>query len=214
MNDSPIPEKKKGIIDLILNPFQVVAGFPALAIGIAVIVLASLLASRSHYFFEGVLDAYMVPKATEPWWIYTLQGLINWLVLASLIAVSGRFVAKSRFRLIDVFGTQALARLPYLFIAMLGLIPSLPRYRKYAEAVYTKTGPVPAVAPYDIYLWILASIIGVAALIWAAILMYRAFSVSCNAKGRNAIIYFIVIMGIGELVTKLLYGYYDLHLHK
>jgi hypothetical protein len=53
-----------------------------------------------------------------------------------------------------------------------------------------------------------------ALIIWAAILMYRAFSVSCNAKGTKAIVYFIVIMGIGELITKLLYGYYDLHWHK
>jgi hypothetical protein len=206
--------KKKGIVSLIFDPFQVIAGSHALIIGIAVIVLSSLIASRTHCFFEGVIDALILPKVTEPWWIYTAQGLINWLVLASLIAISGRLVAKSKYRLIDVFGTQALARLPYLFIAALSFTPSLTRYPQHTQAIYLKTSPVIAIQPYDIYLFLVGMILIVVAMIWAAILMYRAFSVSCNAKGPKAIGYFIVIMIIAEIITKTVYTIYDLNLHK
>jgi hypothetical protein len=214
MHDPLPPERKKGIVDLILNPFQVIAGLPALVIGITAIIFSALIASRTHCFFEGVIDAFIAPKSIEPLWAFVAQGLINWLVLASLIAISGRLVAKSSYRLIDVFGTQALARFPYLIVAALSLIPSISRYPQHLQAVYSKTTPVPAVLPYDIYLYIMGTAIVFALIIWAAILMYRAFSVSCNAKGTKAIVYFIVIMGIGELITKLLYGYYDLHWHK
>jgi hypothetical protein len=214
MNDHLTPERKKGIGDLMLNPFQAIAGFPALLIGIAAIVSAALIASRTHCFFEGVIDAFIVPKVTEPLWVFIAQGLINWLVPALLIAVSGRLVAKSNFRLIDAFGTQAFARFPYLFVAVLSLLPSFSRYSQHVQAVYEKTVPVPAVQPYDMYIYIIGTILVFASILWAVILMYRAFSVSCNAKGTKAIIYFIVIMGIGELITKLLCGYYDIHLHK
>lgn len=214
MTDSLTRAKKKGIVNLLLNPFQVIAGFQALLIGIAGIVIASLIAFQAHCFFEGIIDALIVPKVTEPWWIFTLQGLINWLVLAALIAVSGRLVAKSKYRLIDVFGTQALARLPYVLIAALCLLPSLTRYPEYMQAVYAKTTPIPAVPAYDIYLFIIGITIILSVVVWAVMLMYRAFSISCNAKGPKAVGYFIAITIIGEIITKLLYGFYDLNLHK
>ena len=81
-------------------------------------------------------------------------------------------------------------------------------------AVYTKTTPIPAILPYDIYLFIIGITIILLAIIWAIMLMYRAFSISCNAKGSKAVAYFTAIIIIGEIITKLLYAFYDMNLHK
>ena len=39
-------------------------------------------------------------------------------------------------------------------------------------------------------------------IIWMVYLMYRAFSVSCNVKGRKSILLFTGIVIIGEILSK------------
>ena len=43
-----------------------------------------------------------------------------------------------------------------------------------------------------------------AGIVWTVVLMWNAFSVSCNIKGGRSIALFIVAVVIGELATKFL----------
>ena len=46
-----------------------------------------------------------------------------WAILGILLYIGGRLISRSRVRLIDVFGTQALARAPGLLIALIMVSP-------------------------------------------------------------------------------------------
>ncbi|MND07029.1 hypothetical protein D3C83_287800 [compost metagenome] len=54
----------------------------------------------------------------------------------------------------------------------------------------------------------LFTLIAIVCAVWAIILMYRAFSVSCNLRGPRAVIPFIVAMLLAEIATKSLIYFY------
>ncbi|MBW7865173.1 MAG: hypothetical protein H3C30_12270 [Candidatus Hydrogenedentes bacterium] len=107
------------------NPFHNIAGGKALGIGLVVIVVAAVNGSVSNTHFDGVFDAHTGLQA--PVSLHIFEGLVNWLALSVCLCLAGLALRGRRFRAIDVFGTQALARFPTLFIAFAVLLPGYQR---------------------------------------------------------------------------------------
>jgi hypothetical protein len=187
----------------LFNPFKFVAGFKALIIGLTFIVAASLLGSLGSMHFDGVLDAHYGPA--WPAWAFITEGLIDWLSLALVLAIFAAIMHRKTSRFIDVLGTQALARWPSLITAILLQIPAYKRTLNelVAKAQQAQTAP-PTLNPVDMIILIAISILLLAAIIWMVALMWRAFAVSCNAKGPKAIIVFIIAIVISEIISKVL----------
>jgi len=178
----------------LFNPFHYVAGGTALVAGLLIIVVTSLNGALSHSHFDGVLDFHT--GAAAPWWVYVAEGLIDWLVMGVLAYAAGRIVSASQFRAVDVFGTQALARTPALTMPVAAMLPG---FQRQTERFVTMN---PEIHVGDV-MQFAAGIVGIlVALIWMVLLMYRAFSVSCNAKGTRAVVAFIVALLVAEGVSK------------
>ena len=90
------------------NPFRFIAGFKALLLGLAIILISAFVGSFSNTHFDGVLDVHTGLEA--PLWLFFAEGLINWICMVIPLFFFGLIVSRSSFRRIDVFGTQALAR--------------------------------------------------------------------------------------------------------
>ena len=103
---------KPGARQWLFNPFTYLAGTPALLIGLSVILIAGFLSSLSNTHFDGVLDVHT--GAPAPLAVFLLEGIIGWLCISVVLSVLGVLASKSSVRLLNVFGTQALARLPTL----------------------------------------------------------------------------------------------------
>ncbi len=191
----------------LFNPFTYCAGGTALAVGLAATLAACAIGSLSNTHFDGVIDVH--PGKTAPLWVFLTEGLINWLCLATVLIVTGLFVAKSRFRAIDVFGTQALARWPMLLTSIALLPPGVQRCSDYVvkkAAAFSGMDPGPEVIVQsgDAVFFAVGMLAVLVAIVWTVALMYRAYSVSCDVRGPKAIWSFVAGLIIAEVISNVI----------
>lgn len=169
----------------LFNPFYYLAGGKALGLGLVAILLAGIIAHTGKTRFDGVLDYHVLAHYNISVWTAMSEGLAWWAILSLLLLIAGKIFSKSKFRSIDVVGTQALARAPFLFAALVGLLVGI--------------GESPGVSRY-----ILVTILILTMLVWMVWLMYKGFSHSCNLRGGKAAAIFIVCLVTSEIASKAL----------
>jgi len=187
-------------IEWLFNPFRFIAGFKALLLGLAIILISVFVGSFSNTHFDGVLDVHT--GAAAPMWLFLAEGIINWICMAVPLIFFGLIVSRSSFRIIDVIGTQALARWPYLIAAVVMLPDANQRVIVYIMSKLTQTAPAAAIGSIDVLIFGFAMFVTVLMIIWMVALMYRAYAVSCNIKGAGAVITFIVSLIGAEVLSK------------
>jgi hypothetical protein len=149
--------------------------------------------------FDGLLDFHMgLPPL--PIWGNIAETLFSWLLLSILLFFAGKMISKSRPRLIDVFGTQALARLPYLLVSLTALMPGANRFTNELLTGRASWDQFSA----DMAVFLFVAIFGLVMMVWMIALMYRAFAVSCNVSGKVAILVFIIALAVGEIISKVI----------
>lgn len=193
----------------LFKPFDRVAGGPVLAAGLLVILLTALLAWRSGLQTDGVLDLHFQAGLSLP--DLLLQGLINWLTLSVCLLIAGRWLSSTRFRLVDLFGTQALARWPMLLAVIYLSIPALggrieSLTLRMLEAMPTEPDKVMASSEYLLdAMWLtLISLPLIACLVWMIWLMFHSYALTCNLRGQRAFFSFVGALLLAEILSKLL----------
>ena len=186
----------------LFNPFRFVAGGKALLARLIVLIITSLVGSLSNTHFDGVLDTHTGRPA--PLWMFLLEGLVDWLSLVVLLWGLGAMLSRTRFRLIDLLGTQAFARWPFLVIGLAALAPPFQRYAAWIAWKSGGIGTEVRIQLSDATVFGLVTVLGLVMLVWAVVLMYRAFSVSCNMRGGKAIGAFVAGVFLAEALSKAL----------
>lgn len=184
------------------NPFRFIAGVKALFLGTAIIVITSLIGSMSNTHFDGVLDVHPGPQV--PMWMFLAEGIIDWGCMAGALVICAFFVSRSSFRVIDVAGTQALARWPYLVAAVATLLMRFTTYGRNLSSTLL-SDPLSLTTQKGAMLFLgLLGIVIMLMCVWMVALMYRAYSVSCNIKGPRAIGSFIGGILAAEILSKVI----------
>ena len=129
-----------------------------------------------------------------PLWVYLVQNLANWLVVSVLFYIAALVLSKSSVRAIDIFGTQALARAPYLIASFTGFTGVLETFGKFLLWITTNTGNPVEITGAQILFAVLLLILTMVLTVWLVALMFNAFKVSSNLKGAKLIVSFIVIL--------------------
>jgi hypothetical protein len=184
----------------LFNPFRFIAGFKALLLGLAIILISAFVGSLSNTHFDGVIDVH--PGFGAPLWFFFAEGLIDWICLAVPLLLFGLIVSRSSFRIIDVLGTQALARWPYLIAALAMLPDANKRVLGYLVSKLTQNASAASISSIDVFVFGFAMIVMILMTIWMVALMYRAYAVSCNIKGARAVATFIVGLIAAEAISK------------
>ena len=185
----------------LFNPFIRIAGARSLAIGLAGIVAAGLVAARAGIRFDGLLDVHAGNEVAL--WMPVVEGLVNWAVFTLLLMMVALLFSKSAVRLIDIAGTQAVARMPLLLAAAICNLPLIQDAFEGMAAVLLG-GELDRTTLTGLVAGILATLGGV---VWMVALMWKAFSVSCNMRGGLAIALFILAVLLGEAATLYLTRY-------
>ena len=102
-----------------LNPFQKIAGFKALILGIFILVMTSYLGIQAKLYYLGPLSAInafaLAKQNISHLFLFLLyQNMVNWLVLAVLFMIATKILQKNKMRAIDFLGTVSLAQFPVL----------------------------------------------------------------------------------------------------
>ena len=190
--------KRSSVSTWLFNPFHFIAGGKALVIGLVVILVSGVLVYNGYHRFDGVVDFHANGPRREAFWYIVADGYIAWLIMSVLLTVAARIVSTSRVRIVDIFGTQALARWPMLIAALI-VQPSAAREMMGLIYLKIQGGSFSVV---EILLSMGLNLLLLVPIIWMVALMYMAFAVSCNARGAKAIITFVVAVLVGELLSK------------
>jgi hypothetical protein len=185
----------------LFNPFFYVAGGKALSIGLTVILLSGFLGALGNTHFDGVLDTHT--GAHVPLWIFLVEGMIDWFCMAAVLLALGAIVSKSSFRVLDVLGTQALARWPMVLVALLMLPDAVRRFSAQLVGLLLNAGAKPAINFVDAAIFCLVILASIPLVCWMVYLMYKSYSVSCNVKGGKAVGTFIGGLLAAEVLSKL-----------
>lgn len=119
---------------IFINPFQKIAGFKALLLGLFIMLMMSVLGVIAKVYFDGILGyvfSLNIKAHLQPGLMLLLyQNVVSWLVLTLLFLLCALLFRQKRIRVIDFFGTVALSRYPFLisvgYIALLQTLdPSL-----------------------------------------------------------------------------------------
>jgi len=200
------------------NPFTYIAGFKALWVGLLIILLTSVAGQFSGAVFPGVIDSKIGWEGD--FWRHLSYSLIAWLCMVIVLYPMALLLSGSRVRLVDIAGTQALARLPMLVAALLGffkvvkkvtdtfLIQSLEHIRQYVD-IEIKDIPDPgSIATWE---YLAAGIIVLATLlatVWMVAMMYHAYRLSSNLKGARAGISFAIGIFIAQVISNVAIFYW------
>ncbi len=183
----------------LFNPFVRIGGEQALALGLIVIVVSGFAAAAGGVHFDGLLDFH--PGYSVSFRVAVVEGVVNWSVISVLLVLVSLLVAPRTVRLVDVAGTQALARFPTLLAALACVPPAVRRaHEEMAAALAEGRVAIPTGAAAA------AGLFGSVCVIWMVWLMWKAFSVSCNQRGGRAVAVFAAAVVAGEVATKFLLG--------
>ena len=172
---------------ILLNPFTRIAGFSALFYGCVIMLLTTAIAAPCGVNFVGSLNIHVAQPL--PFILIFSLLILGWLTAASCFYIAGVFVSKSKIRAIDVFGTFALARAPFLIAALCGLLPGL-----------VNLDPQQKQMPMEF--WVFAAV-ALLVDIWVVVLSYNAFAVSTNVKSKWL---FAAILVVSEIVAIVISG--------
>ena len=197
-NSAGVP-REMSVARWLFNPFVRIGGEQALAIGLGAIVVSGLVAAAGGVHFDGLLDFH--PGFSVSWWVPVVEGLVNWSVISVLFVLVSLLVAPRTVRLVDIAGTQALARVP-LLLAALACVPAPVRDGNRELVTAAVEGRMSMSTPTAAIL--VAGLLAGACGIWMIWLMWKAFAVSCNQRGARAVAIFVVAVIAGELATKFL----------
>ncbi|HUW18825.1 MAG TPA: hypothetical protein VMW16_05945 [Sedimentisphaerales bacterium] len=184
----------------LFNPFRFIAGGHALLLGLGILLASGVIGWLGKTHFDGVIDVHSGLEA--PLWCFLVEGLINWICMAVPLFFFGLIVSSSSFRIIDVLGTQALARWPYLITALVMLPDANRRFSEYIMSKLTPAAQTPAISYADLAIFAFALMVAVFMAVWMVALMYRAYCLSCNIKGTKAIITFILSLIGAEVLSR------------
>jgi hypothetical protein len=179
-----IKQKEKSGLALLINPFECIAGWQALLIGLVVIALTAVFGHINHITFYGSLQAD--PISTLSLSTSFVVQAVSYVLLFLMMWIAGVCLSKSKIRAVDVAGTMALTRVPILLLTLICFLPITPDNQT------------------DIQLMIVFGIICVPLMVWIVALMYNAYSVSCNLKGGRAILSFIGALLAAEIVSRII----------
>lgn len=178
----------------LFNPFVRIGGQQALTIGLSLIVVTGLVAAAGETHFSGLL--LITPGLSVPFWVPVVEGFVIWIVISVLFGLASLLVAPRTVRLVDIAGTQALARAPLL----LAFLPNLPAPVRDANRE-TLAALVDGRLPPQTAAGLIAGVLGGVCMVWMVALMWKAFAVSCNQRGGRAVAVFLAVLIGGHLAS-------------
>ncbi len=188
-----------------LDPFTRVAGWQALGWGLLVQAAMVAVAVSGGISYDGVADLH-IGSHRGPAWLYAALPIMDWLVVAVVFLAGGKLFSRSRQRVVDYFGTTALARFPYLIAGIVMLPPLL------GKPFLATTQALTTVPPEQMGLrlaqlpgltWLLLGAVVIMALsAWLAVVNYRALTASSGLRFPKALFVYLGAALVAEIISK------------
>jgi hypothetical protein len=126
------------------------------------------------------------------------QNTVCWLTLSILFLLSAKVFDQKGTRIIDFFGTLALARLPYLVLTLFLIV-----VKKYNPGILN-VDPGKIYQLYASFTMIIVNFIWSLLFVWQIVSYFYALKESSGLNGNKLWISFVVSILIGDVISHLL----------
>jgi len=193
-------EKIIRIGNWLFNPFVYVAGYKALFIGLFLIIVYATAGYYNEIKFDAVVGLHTCVPSDSVLKVLA-EAILIWLSISFVFVLIALVVSETSFRVIDVFGTMALAKWPSLILSFFMFMPGISgTCIDYSSlSIFRRSGSM----TYEGSLHLIFYFLSIFVLIWTLILIFNAFRVSSNMKGNKAIFSF----GAGIFISILVKHY-------
>ncbi len=185
----------------LFRPFEFIAGYTALFIGLGIMTLTAIVCAAGNIHLDGVIDLHAGSEVGLGRAFF--ETALNWLSFSLFLYIAGMLTSLSSIRILDVYGTQALARAPLIIPVLATMLVDVSKVNAYLQHKLMNDGQAVTLGAGDILTLGLVGLLVISCVIWTIVLMYRAYSISCNLKGKKAVISFIACLLLAEGLTKL-----------
>jgi len=185
----------------LFNPFLTVAGLKALWIGLFFMGLSTWSAGIFHGRFDGVLDLHF--SGEKDFLKPLLDNLLNIVSLVLVFYLLGLIFNRGKVRFVDILGTMTLARFPLVLAPAVNFNGVFDRASAAFEASGLRLKNI-EITDGDMVLMIAMTCCLVILTVWYIFLLYKAYTVSANLKGTNAVFSFIGGLLAAEIISKIL----------
>lgn len=186
----------------LINPFRYISDVKALMIGLGVMLVTILVAIPGKTFFPDVISV-KVGAVSFPFSYLLLQTLANWLILSLVMFALAKVASSSNIRAIDILGTQALARAPFLVVALVGLPAPVSRALQSIMSEIQRQGLAAIPQPSDLATVSVVGIFVLLMLVWYITLSVNALRVSANLKGGRLAVVFVASLILAVVLSML-----------
>jgi len=190
------------MVTKLINPFKYIAGWKSLVIGVLILLTTALTGNLSNTQFPDLISVKTSSDFSLQYSI--IQNFLNWIGISFILYLVSITTSPSKIRIIDVFGTQALSRFPYLIVSFIGFSSSIDKFGKFLLWKFLQQGEVVEINLSTIVIAILLIISTLFLTIWMVVLMFNAFKVSSNLKGYKLIVSFIASFIISIILIGLI----------
>lgn len=187
---------------MLINPFQKIAGFKALFIGLILMLVMSVIGVYANVYIDGSLGFIMTNgfKATRaPSFLLLLyQNMVACLSVAVLFYLSAILLRQKGIRIIDFLGTVAFARYPTCISIMFFILAKWLSPENFNEDFskgfsfhFSITGSLSAL------LW-------TACYVWQGMNYFFAFKESAGLDGKRLWSAFLITMLVADILSSIL----------
>lgn len=185
---------------LLFKPFEYYSESKLLIVGAIATILGTYFASLFNARFDGVLDLHFVDSSILGQ--IALDVVINSITMVTLLFIAGKLInGKTRF--IDILNTSLVAKIPMYFLVFLNINQTL------AFPTTTDINEIQLFALENIVMIIALAVLSVIAIVWYIALLFNGFKTATNGKGTKLILYFIGVIILAEIISKLFIYYFN-----
>lgn len=196
---------KMSLYEWVFNPFETINGISSLVFGLIILIFIAFFATLSNVFFPGIIDCLNISSiAYNPedfqFYVLLIQLLASWIILSIFFIIFSILIpfnlkSLQQVNLLDVLGSTALSRYPYLILVIL---LSIIHYLNPQILTFDLGRGI----SHRVTVWttlLSASIFMCFA--WQLITYYYAFKASSHLKGAKLLVSYIVIIFLGEICS-------------
>ena len=187
--------------NILFKPFEKFQESTLSAVGVLLLFLGSWSGSVFNARFDGLLDVHFVEYSKFQ--TVFLDNSINILVLSILLIGLGKWI-NPKTRIIDILNASLIGRIPFYFLALFNINEIIYSVSKEVIALASNPSLADSIETSTYAMLAVFAFISLMMLVWSIYLIYTGFKIATNSKRNMDIILFILVIVLGEILSKLI----------
>ncbi len=186
---------------LFFKPFERYQESHLLIVGVGALLAGSFFGAIFGARFDGVLDLHF--RRDVSFYTVLLDNIVNVLSLFIPLFILGKTI-NSHTRVVDVFNTVLIARIPYMVLPLSNLNGLITQNTSELMEVALNPELASEISSSTYIMLTVFGLISLGIMVWMITLLFNGFKISVNLKNKMHIIWFGLSILLAEILSKLI----------